>query len=381
MSHRPAWFLLVAGAVLGATAATGISTVFAHRVTAVPRSPSPYQIEADAVRLRAPGPFRFDTAVAESGPPLSRPPVTARVSTREQLTAPSFAPLDGRVAEVAVRIGDHVKQGDKMVLVRSGDLASLQRDLKAAQLSIQTKQALEKRIELLVEGRAASQNELLVAQSELAEAKLVAQAASSRLRSLSVRPEGDSGYWVLAPRAGTVVQLDATAGKQVGPDREHPVATIADLDEVLVVADLPQKDAAVLDPGGRVVVRLPGSQVEVAGTIEVVSDVLDPDRQTVPVRVRVGNEAHKLRAYAFVEATFSSLPDERILQVPAEAVVSDGSTSVVFVETEPGVLRRRPVQLGRQSADKAEIMNGISAGDRVVVKGALLLLNALDVKG
>ncbi|RYE93162.1 MAG: efflux RND transporter periplasmic adaptor subunit, partial [Myxococcales bacterium] len=206
-------------------------------------------------------------------------------------------------------------------------------------------------------------------------------AAGAKLRSLSVQSQGDTGYWVLAPRAGSVVQLDAVAGKQVGPDREHPVATIADLDEVLVVADLPQKDAAVLDPGGGVVVRLPGSQVEVAGTIDVISDVLDADRQTVPVRVRVANEVHKLRPHSYVEATFSSLPDERVVQVPSEAVVSDGSTSVVFVETEPGVLRRRPVQLGRQSAERAEVMSGLNAGERVVVRGALLLLNALDVKG
>ncbi len=61
--------------------------------------------------------------------------------------------------------------------------------------------------------------------------------------------------------------------------------------------------------------------------------------------------------------------------------MSDGSTSVVFVETEPGVLRRRPVQLGRQSAERAEVMSGLNAGERVVVRGALLLLNALDVKG
>ncbi|RYE86716.1 MAG: biotin/lipoyl-binding protein, partial [Myxococcales bacterium] len=197
-NNRPAWFLVTAGALLGAMATAGVSTVFAHRVPPPVRTPAPYLIEPGAVRLREPGPFRFETAAAESGPPLARTPVTARVTTREQLTAPSFAPLDGRVAEVAVRLGDRVKQGDRLVLVRSGDLATLQRDQKAAQLAIETKQAIVQRLELLVEGRAASQNELLVARSELAESRLVASAAGARLRSLSVRSQGDTGYWVLA---------------------------------------------------------------------------------------------------------------------------------------------------------------------------------------
>ena len=52
-----------------------------------------------------------------------------------------------------------------------------------------------------------------------------------------------------------------------------------------------------------------------------------------------------------------------------------------FVEVNPGVLRRRPVKVGRQNRLQTEILGGLTAGERVVVRGALLLLNAVDVKG
>jgi membrane fusion protein, heavy metal efflux system len=395
LQPRSPWVMLGLGAMGGALVATAIAVAVTllTRAGAGPHQavgslaspvppPSPFKVEGDGVKLGVGVPMRFVTAPVTLGSPLPRTPVTARVSTIESLTAPSFAPLDGRVAEVAVRIGDRVKEGDKLVLVRSGDLASMQRDLKAAQLAIKTKQALMDRLKQLVESRAAPQNDVLVAQSDLNEARLTASAAAAKLRSLAVRQQGDTGYWVLATRSGTVVQLDAGPGKQVGPDKDHPVATVADLDEVLVVGDVPQKEALSLKAGMDVLVTQHDSGAEpLHGTIEVVSDVLDPERQTVPIRIRVKNLNRDLRPLSFVEARFSPSADERLLNVPTEAVVSDGATSIVFVEVSPGVLRRRPVRTGRQNPDRTEILSGLAQGEMVVVRGALLLLNAIDVKG
>jgi multidrug efflux pump subunit AcrA (membrane-fusion protein) len=108
--------------------------------------------------------------------------------------------------------------------------------------------------------------------------------------------------------------------------------------------------------------------------------VLDPERQTVPVRIRAKNEDGKLRPNTFVEATFLPKEGTQVVTVPTEAAISDGATSVVFVETEPGTYRRRVVQLGRQTRDKTEVIAGLNPGERVVVRGALLLLNAVGVK-
>lgn len=342
-----------------------------------------YQVENDVVSLVSGSsqPVRFGTAVATLEPPLAVPPVTAHVVTVRDLTARSFAPLAGRVADVHVRLGDRVAKGAKLVLVRTAELPTLQRDLHAAELSARTKQALVERTQMLVESRAASQNDLVVAQSELEQAQLKAQAAAAKLQSLSVDQAGDNAYWLLASREGTVVQLEAEPGMQVGPDRIEPIATVADLREVLVVGDLPQRDAAGVRPGLPATVRIPGSTgANFAGRIESVSEVVDPDRQTVPVRVLVPNPEHLLRPNAYVELEIAPQADTPLVQVPAVAVVSDGADAVVFVEEESGGFRRRPVELGRQTRDRVEITSGLAAGEPVVVNGALLLLNAIDVE-
>lgn len=327
-------------------------------------------------------PVRFVTEEAIAGKPLPLPAFAARVSTVEALTSPSFAPLAGRVVKVNVRLGDHVNEGDRIIEVRTADLPSLQHDLRAAQLAIKTRKAIVERLEKLVEGRVASQNDLMVANGELDEAKLAAQAASEKIRSLSIQQEGPASYWVLAHRSGTVVQLDAPVGKLVGPSSDKPIATVAELSEVLVLADVAQKNVTSISAGHTAGIILPdhaGTGVE--GQVESVSDVVDPERQTVPVRIRVSNTQKLLRPNAFVDVVITPPGDGTVVTVPATAIVSDGTSAVVFVETKPGTYLRRTVDVGRQSKERAEIISGLSTGERIVSTGALLLLNALNAEG
>jgi RND family efflux transporter MFP subunit len=344
--------------------------------------PAAFRVENDAVKLQKGIPMHFETQQAELGAPLPRPPVTARVTTIESRTAPTFAPLEGRVEKSAVALGDKVEKGAHLVLIRSGDLAGMVRELKAERLSVQTKRSIVERLRLLVESRAASANDLTVAQHELEEAELSAKAADARLRSLAVAEEGDNLYWLLASRQGTVVQLDAAPGLEVGPSKDRPVTTIADLGEVYVEADVRQQDTFGLQPGSTANIYLgEADSTAVPGKIASVAQVVDPARQTVPVRVRMDNASKVLRPNAFVQVVFGTENMKPVLRVPTEAVVSDGMRSVVFVETEEGTFQRRTVVVGRQDHGMTEVLENLQEGERVVTRGALLLLNALNIEG
>jgi len=354
----------------------------------------PFAVERDAVRLTGDSPVKFETAPAEKGAPLPPPPVTGRLTTVESLTTPVFAPLAGRVQESRVRLGDVVQKGDKLVLVRTSELPELERAKQAAALAIRTKSAIVSRLSKLVEARAASQGDLAVASAELDEARLSATTTQARLRALGVEVDGNDGYWLLAQRSGTVVQVAASPGREVGPGKDLPIVTVADLSELLVVSDVSTRDADVLAPGMSAEIGMPGSALaSIPATLERVSDVVDPDRQTVPVRLRVQNKQEPLpadkdkgapprvlRPNAFVNVKFGRRTGADVVLVPSAAVVTDGSDAVVFVEIGPGHFKKRGVQLGRRSKEKTEIASGLAVGERVVVSGALLLLNAIDVE-
>lgn len=342
--------------------------------------PATFTVDDDAVRLHvdAPQALHFPTAAVAVGRPLPGLPVTARVTTAPSLTAPSFAPLTGRVVTVRVKLGDRVAPGERLVLVQTTELPALRHALASAKLEVKTKAAIVERMRRLVASRVGSEHDLIVAESQLAEAQLAVKTAEARLKSLAVTTEGDTAYWILANRAGTVVQLDATQGTQVGPERDRPVVTIADLSELVIVGDAPQRDAALLRPGMTAEIHTSGDpRAPIRGVLDAVADVVDPERQTVPLRVLVDN-AGGLRPNAYVELVFTP-PDGLVVLVPVGAVVSEGVAAVVFVEESPGVLRRRPVELGRRSKTTVEVLSGLQAGERVVTAGALLLLNAVDV--
>lgn len=375
------------GALLGAIATAALlgAVLWTRWPKPQPALP-PFLASRTEVTLRKdlPQPITFETAEVKSAEPLPLPPITARVVAVESRTAPSFAPLDGRIDHVAVRLGEHVAAGAHLALVRSGDLAGMLKDLRASIAHAQTKRALAERMKLLVEARGASANDLLVAQNDLRDAELTSRAADSRMKSLAIASDGDNLYWLLAPRPGVVVQIDATPGQQVGPNKDRPVATIADLDEVLVLADVPQQDVGEISAQDPVEIATPGDNVNLSqGQVDSVSQVVDPERQTVPIRIRVKNDQGRLRPNAFVQARFRLGHDDahaRVLQVPSDAVVSDGLQAVVFVQVEPGRFRRTQVAVGRQKDRVTEIRSGLHTGDRVVTSGALLLLNALEVQ-
>lgn len=345
-------------------------------------SPPPSGPDADG--LAAPGHqvrARFDVADVALGDPLPGPSFAARVTTLESLTSPSFPPLAGRVRETLVHIGDHVEQGTKLVRIQTPDLPTLEGELAAAQLAVQTKAATVDKLEQMVEARLAAERELVVARAELAEARLQAKTARARLRSLSVDRSRDSSYWILANRSGTVVQLDAALGLQVGPDQQQPVATVADLDEVLVITDLPQREAARVQAGATARVHVPGTMQEpLTGTVALVSDLVDPERQTVPLRIRVPNGERRLRPNSFVDVSLDPADRTPVVRVAAGAVVRDGSKTVVFVDTGDDAYLPREVELGRRTTDEVEVVRGLRAGEKIVTTNALLLLNAIDLE-
>lgn len=382
LPSRRRWKGFALGAVCGLVFASA-AWAWATRPRVLPeQAASPFDVDKDTLQLR-PGatlPTIVETEPAIIGAALPHPPVPARVSTIESMTAPSFAPLSGRVVELKIRIGARVQKGDKLVEVRTPDLAAMHRELRGAQLAVRTRQAIVDRLSQLVESRAASNHDLMVAKSELEDARFSVQAADSKLRSLMVAQNGDAEYWVLATRSGTVVQLDALPGKQVGPETDKPIATVADLDEVLVLADVPQRFAADLNPGENATVLVPATKAKVDATIETVSEVVDPDRQTVPVRLRAKNPDRMLRPNSYVDVVFTNDAGQQHLLVPSSAVVTDGDNSVVFVQTGAGALQRRMVRTGMQTRETIEVLSGLQPGEKVVTRGALLLLNALNVE-
>jgi cobalt-zinc-cadmium efflux system membrane fusion protein len=369
-------------------AAAGGAVVLAARARLLLRGGGPAPEPAPTIRASgdvveldtdAPQWSYLQLAVAEEQPALPPPPAPGRVVFDENRSAAAGSPLPGRVERVAVRLGDPVRAGDRLFAVRSGALADLDRDVESARSHVQATQRTVERTRALVALRAAPAKDQIDAEEDLRQAELALRAATAKRESLEAAIDDDTRFWVTSPRDGTVVELDVSAGQEVGPDHDGPLLRLSDLRQVLVLADLQERDAYDLAAGTPVTVRTPTGDVERPGVIEHVSQVVDPQRHTVQVRVRVDNADVVLRPNAFVEVTMPPDGTHRRVRVPDAAVVSDGRRAVIFVRRDAGRLERVPVTVGRRREGEVELIDGLTPGTRYVAQGALLLLNQLDL--
>jgi cobalt-zinc-cadmium efflux system membrane fusion protein len=354
-------------------------TSFACETKSTPPKPAFVATKSEVTIHEPTAGISFKTVPVRAGDPIPSPPVTARVVTIESLTEPVFSPLRGRVAEVRVRLGDHVKKRARLFLIQTPELPELTRQRLEAKLSVTLKQATVDRLEQLVAARAVPEHDLAIARTELATAKVDVQSAEAKIHSLAVEPVSDGSYWIVAERSGTVVDLRVSPGASVGPDVDHPVCVIADLSEVLVIGDVPQSFANGIRPNLPANIRFPGQPNNpIRGVIQTVSGVVDPERQSVPVRVVVSNPDGHLRPNAFVELELIPQSTTSVLLVPTSAIVTDGLDTAVFIKRSTNKYAKQLVTVGRQNAESTEIVAGVKVGDEVVTTNPLLLINALD---
>jgi len=94
--------------------------------------------------------------------------------------------------------------------------------------------------------------------------------------------------------------------------------------------------------------------------------------------VRLENVAGNLRPNAYAQIKFFD-PTPAKVSLPSSAVMSDGATTYVYVKDKSGALKKRTVVAGSASGGKMPILEGLEPGEQVVVQGAILLDNQIQL--
>jgi cobalt-zinc-cadmium efflux system membrane fusion protein len=172
--------------------------------------------------------------------------------------------------------------------------------------------------------------------------------------------------------SGSVIDLQVARGAFLN-DPTAAIMTIANLGTVWVTANVPERDTALVVKGQDVDVVLAAYPGEVfAGKVLFISDVLDPDTRRTKVRIAFENPDIRLKPNMFANATFLA-PKQTVQVVPTSALVLKEETDQVFVEVAPWTFEARPIEVSFQQGDQAVVESGLKAGERVVVKGGVLL--------
>src|ERR1043166_1911898 len=331
-------------------------------------------------------------------------PATGKILVPENSVAVIGPVNEGRIVRLYAGQGTRVRKGQKLADLESADIDEAEADylkaqadyenaLRSSAAEVKLAQQSYDRNKLLYEQKITAGKNLQSAEHDLEVAKATAEnsvngtkaaltAARRKLLilglnvatidSLAKKTDLAATFSLNAPIDGIVVERNATVGASVGTDAN--VFKIIDLSQVWIDGNVFEKDLQRVRPGQEVKLTVPAfPQTTFSGKVIFVDSVVDPDTRTVKVRTEVANPDGRLKPDMFANVQIITEVNRAAISIPQSAVLNDEGKSIVFV-AEGDRYDKRQVQPGIQNNDRVEIVDGLKAGDKVVVKGNYLLL-------
>jgi RND family efflux transporter MFP subunit len=170
---------------------------------------------------------------------------------------------------------------------------------------------------------------------------------------------------LVSPIDGAVLNRQASVGQYLPGGA--PVVTIVQVHPLRLRLPAPERAAAGIRLGQKVLVRVDQNTAVYEGRVSRISPAIDQTNRTLLVEAEVPNRHGQLSPGSFVRAEIVTVPADPTLFVPASAVTTFAGIHKVFT-VENGRAVEKTVQTGRKSGDRIEIATGLEPGDQVVVR-------------
>lgn len=301
-------------------------------------------------------------------------------------------PWQGRITEVAAKAGDDVKKGQLLFVIDSPDLLQAESNLISNDSALQlTNQALS-RAKKLIDIQANTQRDLEQAISDQRTAEGNFQAARNAVRIFGKsesdidqilqnrKPEGV--LRITSPFNGRVTARNASVGLLVQPSSSLAPFTIADISSMWMIATVAEYDLPQLQIGQAVKVSIsayPNRQY--AGSITNIASAIDPSTHRIAVRSIISNLNHELIPQMLATFVITTGRAVNSVAIPPNGIVREGDGNIsVFVTNDGHHFERRQVHTGITKEGLVQVLNGLSAGEKVATDGALFLSKAMALQ-
>jgi len=301
------------------------------------------------------------------------------------LYSSSLSPdFEGRLVSLAVDAGDRVKRGD--VLFKLDDELARLELAQAIAAEHEAEAALTDAKRRVIEVRKLV-NEKTFPESEA----LSLEALVTRNQAILERRRAERAYAAAtlerhalkAPFSGVIAERGADLGERV--DTDSRVLLLVAIDKLQLDLRVPQQYFQRVTPGTELSLMLdamPGQTI--AAQVSQVVPISDPDARTFLVRAQIDNTSARLTPGMSVRAVISIGTDRQAEVVPRDALIRypDGRTIVwvARVDSDRHVVEERQVKTGLTFDGSVEILEGLSVGERVVIRGNEALRQGQQVR-
>ncbi len=327
--------------------------------------------------------------VSEYSFPLQREAV-GNIDFNEDMETQVFPPYQGRIVQLFAKLGDNVSKGQTLFTIESPDLIQAESNLIAAAGVLDlTSKTLERARQLHdVQGIADKDLEQAVSDQQTAEAALRAahdgvavygksEAEIDRLvRTRTIDPH----LVVLSPVSGRVTARNAAPGMFVQPGSAPAPYAVADISRIWLNASVTESDMPLVKKGQPIrvqVMAFPGRSFD--GRVSAVGSSVDPQLHRGLVRAEIEDPQHQLLPGMFAAFVIVTGDPVKAPAMPQDGVVREGDGSMtVWVTSDGHHFTQRTVRIGLQHGGYDQVIDGVSTGERVVIKGAIILDNMVN---
>ncbi len=289
--------------------------------------------------------------------------VMGTVQSRTPIEAASR--VAATVAQVRVRAGDAVEQGELLVALDSADLVARRAQAEGALAAAdaetiraasddQRYRALVKRGSVTIKEFESVEAAYRMATARRSEAAAEVSAARAALRYTRIE----------SPVKGLVAERMVEPGDLALPGK--PLIRLYDAGVLRVEIQIPEQSAKLVRIGTALRVRIDATGEDIATIVNEVAPVADPASRTIIVRAPLP-VGHGLRPGMFARASLAA-GTERVLTVPREAIESLGQLDTARVVSGDGSVQMRQVALGRALGERIEVLAGLGEGEQVLLK-------------
>jgi RND family efflux transporter MFP subunit len=285
--------------------------------------------------------------------------------------------IDGQVTEIFVKSGDRVGQGQRLVQIDSSRqqaaVSSQEAERAARDADVNyARQQFQRATELMAAGA--------ISRQELEQAETALRTAEARLQSLQAQVKQQEVqlryFTVTAPTSGVIGDVPVRVGHQVTP--QTVLTTIDQNDTLELNVQVPVERSGELKNGLPVrVLSGDGSIALATTTVNFVSPRVEDQTQSILVKGFVLNRDGVMRASQSVRAQIIWKTSDGIV-VPVTAALRINGQYFAFVAEEAKgpdgqpalVAKQRAIKVGPITGDHYTVLDGLKAGDRLVVSGA-----------
>jgi Cu(I)/Ag(I) efflux system membrane fusion protein len=288
----------------------------------------------------------------------------ATVQANERSLYTVTSRFDGWIQRLYVNTtGQAVRKGEALMDVYSPDLIAAQQEYLIARRGVQT-----------VAGGSA---EVQASMQRLVDSALL------RLRNWDISDtdlqrltqDGKTTQYVTlrSPANGVVLDKPSIQGKRFMAG--EVLYQVADLSQVWLLAEVFERDLGQVRIGQSANIQVDAYPGKVfSGKVTFVYPIVNPETRTAKVRVELANSQALLKPSMYARAEFASARGKgQVLAVPDSSVLDTGTRQLVLVQRDEGRFEPRPVKLGARGDGYIEVLEGVKAGEKVVVSANFLI--------